>query len=235
MLRRRNRVLWHFKLFLGRRLSRVSRKLRPRNLKRVFRPTHLMKTVYAWRSFTLQFFYYWRAVSLFLRSPFSATQFLSSSFFFTMLVFSGTTHFSERLFVFGTTFFFWHDFSFSTRLFFLARLFFFGTTSLFWHEFLFLARLFVFCTTFFFFGTTYFCGGGGGGKTIFYSTVQVTADLSQFHLIRKFNMVAAGCLKCRFLLFLLLISFSTCTGVFAYLHVTPPLNVERVDLIERYF
>ena len=46
-------------------------------------------------------------------------------------------------------------------------------------------------------------------------------------------MVATGFLKCRFLLFLLLISFSTCTGVLPT--YTPPLNVERVDLIERYF
>ena len=46
-------------------------------------------------------------------------------------------------------------------------------------------------------------------------------------------MVATECLKCRFLLFLLLISFSTCTGVLPT--YTPLLNVERGDLIERYF
>ena len=86
----------------------------------------------------------------------------------------------------------------------------------------------VFSGTTFFFGTTFF-----EGHDFFCSTLQVTADLSQFHLIRKFNMVATGCLKCRFLLFLLLISFSTCTGVLPT--YTPPLNVERVDLIERYF
>ena len=32
---------------------RVSRKHRPRYLKRVLRPTHLMKTVYAWLIFAL--------------------------------------------------------------------------------------------------------------------------------------------------------------------------------------
>ena len=123
--------------------------------------------------------------------------------------------FLARLFLFGTTFFFRHD------LFFLARLFFFGTTFSFRHDFLFLARLF-------FFGTT-----SCFRHDFFYSTLQVTADLSQFHLIRKFNMVATECLKCRFLLFLLLISFSTCTGVLPT--YTPLLNVERGDLIERYF
>ena len=40
-------------------------------------------------------------------------------------------------------------------------------------------------------------------------------------------------LEMSFLLFLLLISFSTCTGVLPT--YTPLLNVERGDLIERYF
>ena len=159
----------------------------------------------------------------------------SSSFFFTTSVFSGTTFFSARLFLrghdsflsarlflFGTTFSFWHD------------SFFFGTTFSFRHDSFFLARLFFFGTTLFFsprlflFGTT-----SCSRHDFFYSTLQVTAELSQFHFIRKFNMVATGCLKCRFLLFLLLISFSTCTGVLPT--YTPHLNVERGDLIERYF
>ena len=141
----------------------------------------------------------------------------SSSFFFTTSVFSGTTFFGgcttffegARLFSFSTTFSFRHDF------FFLARLF------LFRHDFFFSPRLFLFGTTLCF------------RHDFFYSTLQVTAELSQFHFIRKFNMVATGCLKCRFLLFLLLISFSTCTGVLPT--YTPHLNVERGDLIERYF
>ena len=145
-----------------------------------------------------------------------------------------------RLFFLGTTLFFRHDFSFS------AQLFLFGTTFSFWHDSFFLARLFFFGTTFFFsarlflFGTTfsfwhYFFFGTTScfRHDFFYSTLQVTADLSQFHLIRKFNVVATECLKCRFLLFLLLISFSTCTGVLPT--YTPHLNVERGDLIERYF
>ena len=153
----------------------------------------------------------------------------SSSFFFTTSVFSGTTFFSARLFLGvarlfwgGTTLFFQHDFFFSARLFFFR------------HDFFFSARLFFFGTTLFFsprlflFGTT-----SCSRHDFFYSTLQVTAELSQFHFIRKFNMVATGCLKCRFLLFLLLISFSTCTGVLPT--YTPHLNVERGDLIERYF
>ena len=116
---------------------------------------------------------------------------------------------------------FYHQVSCSRRQFSLARIFFFR------HDFLFSARLF-FRHVFFFFGATVFFG-----HDFFYSILQVTADLWQFHLIRKFNVVAIGCLKCCFLLFLLLISFSTCTGVLPT--YTPPLNVERVDLIERYF
>ena len=108
---------------------------------------------------------------------------LSSSFFFTTSVFSGTTFFSARLFLgvarlflrghdsflsarlflFGTTFSFWHDsfffgttFSFRHDFFFLARLFFCR------HDFFFSARLFFFGTTLFFsprllvLGTTFF-------------------------------------------------------------------------------
>ena len=123
--------------------------------------------------------------------------------------------FSARPFLFGTTFFFWHD------LFFSARLFLFGTTFSFRHDFFFSARLFLFGTTSCF------------RHDFFYSTLQVTADLSQFHLIRKFNMVATECLKCRFLLFLLLISFSTCTGVLPT--YTPLLNVERGILLNATF
>ena len=111
---------------------------------------------------------------------------------------------------------------FSARfLFFSARPFLFGRTLFFSARLFFLARPFLFDTTSCF------------RHDFFYSTLQVTADLSQFHLIRKFNMVATECLKCRFLLFLLLISFSTCTG--ALPTYTPLLNVERGDLIERYF
>ena len=143
-------------------------------------------------------------------------------------------------FLFHDISFLWHDFFFgmtffSARLFlgvarlflrghdsFLsARLFLFGTTFSFWHD------SFFFATTFSFWSTSCF------RHDFFYSTLQVTAELSQFHFIRKFNMVATGCLKCRFLLFLLLISFSTCTGVLPT--YTPLLNVERGDLIERYF
>ena len=150
--------------------------------------------------------------------------FLWHDFFFGTTFFGGCTTFFEgaRLFSFSTTFSFRHDF------FFLARLFFFR------HDFFFSARLFFFGTTLFFsprlflFGTT-----SCSRHNFFYSTLQVTAELSQFHFIRKFNMVATGCLKCRFLLFLLLISFSTCTGVLPT--YTPHLNVERGDLIERYF
>ena len=169
--------------------------------------------------------------------------FLWHDFFFGTTFFGGCTTFlrghdsflSARLFLFGTTFSFWHDFFFLARLFFfrhdfffLARLFFFR------HDSFFSARLFFFGTTLFFsprlflFGTT-----SCSRHDFFYSTLQVTAELSQFHFIRKFNMVATGCLKCRFLLFLLLISFSTCTGVLPT--YTPLLNVERGDLIERYF
>ena len=78
---------------------------------------------------------------------------------------------------------------------------FFSTQRFYWHDFSFSARLLFW-------------------RDFFYSTFQVIADLSQFHLIRKFNMVATGCFKCRFLLFLLLISFSTCHAGFAYLHAT---------------
>ena len=131
-------------------------------------------------------------------------------------------------FLFHDISFLWHDFFFGTT--------FFGgcTTFLRGHDSFLSARLFLFGTTLFFsprlflFGTT-----SCSQHDFFYSTLQVTAELSQFHFIRKFNMVATGCLKCRFLLFLLLISFSTCTGVLPT--YTPHLNVERGDLIERYF
>ena len=154
--------------------------------------------------------------------------FLWHDFFFGTTFFGGCTTFlrghdsflSARLFLFGTTFSFWHD------------SFFFGTTFSFRHDSFFgttfyLARLF-FSPRLFLFGTT-----SCSRHDFFYSTLQVTAELSQFHFIRKFNMVVTGCLKCRFLLFLLLISFSTCTGVLPT--YTPHLNVERGDLIERYF
>ena len=184
---------------------------------------------------TVSFFghdFFWGGTTFF----FGHDSFLSARLFFfgTTFSFRYDLFFLARLFFFGTTFFFWHNFffseglfffgttfSFGHDLFFLARLFFFGTTFSFRHDFLFLARLF-------FFGTT-----SCFRHDFFYSTLQVTADLSQFHLIRKFNMVATECLKCRFLLFLLLISFSTCTGVLPT--YTPLLNVERGDLIERYF
>ena len=123
-------------------------------------------------------------------------------------MFSSSFFFTTSVFS-GTTFF-------SAGLFLgVARLFLTG------HDSFLSARLFLFGTTFSFW------------HDFFYSTLQVTAELSQFHFIRKFNMVATGCLKCRFLLFLLLISFSTCPGVLPT--YTPHLNVERGDLIERYF
>ena len=130
-----------------------------------------------------------------------------------MLVFSGTTLFCgttvllARLFFFGTTFF-------SARLFFYTTFFwhdFLSRHDFFWHDLLFSARLFFLRDLFF--GTTFFWSDFFFRHDFFYSTLQVTADLSRFHLIRKFNTEATGCLKCRFLLFLLLISFSTCTGV----------------------
>ena len=141
---------------------------------------------------------------------FSRRQFsLAQLFLFGTTLFSGTTFsfchdflFSARLFLFGTTFFFRHDF------FFLARLFFFGTTFSFRHDFFFSARLFLFVTTFSF------------RHDFFYSTLQVTADLSQFHLIRKFNMVATGCLKCCFFVIFAFDIIFHVHGGFAYLHAT---------------
>ena len=169
--------------------------------------------------------------------------FLWHDFFFGTTFFGGCTTFFEgaRLFSFSTTFSFRHDFLFSARLFFFrhdffflarlfffsARLFLFGTTFSFRHDSFFGTTLF-FSPRLFLFGTT-----SCSRHDFFYSTLQVAAELSQFHFIRKFNMVATGCLKCRFLLFLLLISFSTRTGVLPT--YTPHLNVERGDLIERYF
>ena len=156
--------------------------------------------------------------------------FLWHDFFFGTTFFGGCRLFlrghdsflSARLFLFGTTLFF------SARLFLFDTTLFFGTTLFFWHDSFFFRHDFFFLARLFLFGTT-----SCSRHDFFYSTLQVTAELSQFHFIRKFNMVATGCLKCRFLLFLLLISFSTCTGVLPT--YTPLLNVERGDLVERYF
>ena len=120
-----------------------------------------------------------------------------------MLVFSGTTLF------FGTTVL-------------LARLFFFGTTFFRhdflsqhdWHDFLFSARFFFFRHRDPFFGTT-FCFGATVffRHDFFYSTLTGHRWPIAVSFDQKFKTEATGCLKCRFLLFLLLISFSTCTGV----------------------
>ena len=118
-----------------------------------------------------------------------------------MLVFSGTTLFFgttvllARLFFFGTTFFWhdflsqhdWHDFLFSARFFFFSPSRpFFRHDFLFWRDCFFSARLFLLNTN--------------------------RAPLTYRSFIWS-EIQATGCLKCRFLLFLLLISFSTCTGV----------------------
>ena len=124
-----------------------------------------------------------------------------------MLVFSGTTLFFgttvilARLFFFGTTFF-PRTRLFLARLFVtarLARLFVFGTT-LFFSRLFFLARLFFGATVFF-------------RHDFFYSTLTGHRWPIAVSFDQKFKTEATGCLKCRFLLFLLLISFSTCTGV----------------------
>ena len=118
-----------------------------------------------------------------------------------MLVFSGTTLFSARLF-------YWHDFSFSVRLF-------FGTT--FCHSTI--GTTFCFRHVFFFFSPSrpFFRHDFLFWRDCFFSARLFLLNTNRAPLTyRSFiwsEIQATGCLKCRFLLFLLLISFSTCTGV----------------------
>ena len=157
--------------------------------------------------------------------------------------------FMARLFIFGTTFYFWHDFLF------LARLFIFGTTFNFWHDFLFLARLLIFGTAFYFWHDFQFLARLSifGATFNFWHEFLFSARLFYFwhdfftywysrsplsnRSFMWFNMADVS--NKRFgLCFLAFFvdSLSICVAVMpAYTPALQNGNIERTDLIERYF